>query len=155
MLSTRHLVFVYGTLTDAERVRTVLSSDREPSNPEFAFTARATLEGLRRVEGEYPTLAPGGATDGRLLAVDSEGVAALDAYEGVDSGLYVRVAIPFADHPQRIETELGTTPEAAAWTYVGDPARLGADVDWPGEGTFVERVRGFVDRESVVIDPSA
>ncbi len=42
-------VFVYGTLTEPERVGELLES--------FAFVGPARLEGLRVVEGRYPTLA--------------------------------------------------------------------------------------------------
>ena len=128
------LVFVYGTLTDRERADAVIG----PGN--YEFVSRAELEGVRRVEGAYPTLAPGGSVDGRLLETDREGVGALDAYEGVDQGLYVRVAVPIED---------GET----AWTYVGDPARLEVteDVAWPGKGAFRERVRFTVADQNVRI----
>ncbi|WP_049947856.1 gamma-glutamylcyclotransferase family protein [Candidatus Halobonum tyrrellensis] len=142
--------FVYGTLTEPERVRAVLDS--------FVFVGTATLEGLRVVEGEYPTLAPPAGADagagwdrgggesgggppavgGRLLR--TEEVAALDAYEGVDDGLYVRVTLPYAgdaDEPDEVAT------------YVGDPERLGADARWPGDGPFAERVRAYLDGASV------
>lgn len=115
-------LFVYGTLTDpgtAERVA-----------GDATFAGRAACHGLHRVDGEYPTLAPGGSVEGRLL--DTERVAAVDAYEGVESGLYVRVELP------------GPAPEGTVYTYVGDPDRLGADAEWPGEGSFPERVRRYV-----------
>ncbi|MFC4548906.1 gamma-glutamylcyclotransferase family protein, partial [Halorussus sp. GCM10023401] len=51
--------FVYGTLTDPDRVSRVVSA--------FEFVGDATLDGLRRVEGQYPTLAPGGTVSGRIL----------------------------------------------------------------------------------------
>jgi hypothetical protein len=35
--------------------------------------------------------------------------------------------------------------------YVGDPDALGADADWPGDGSFAERVRQYVREESVVV----
>ena len=49
-------VFVYGTLTDHERADEVLS--------EYDFRGSALLEGLHRVDGTYPTLAPDGRVDG-------------------------------------------------------------------------------------------
>jgi len=52
-------VFVYGTLTEPERVAEVLDS--------YVYVGPATLFGLHLVEGRYPTLAPGGETGGRLL----------------------------------------------------------------------------------------
>ena len=129
------LVFVYGTLTDRERADAVIG----PGN--YEFVGRARLEGVHRVEGVYPTLAPGGSVDGRLLETDREGIGVLDAYEGVDRELYVRVAVPIVG---------GDT----AWSYVGDPARLEVmeDVTWPGEGTFRDNVRSTVIDQNVTIE---
>ncbi|RBI63011.1 gamma-glutamylcyclotransferase [halophilic archaeon] len=122
-------VFVYGTLTDPDRVATVVDS--------FAFVGDAVLEGLHPEDGRYPTLAPGGRTGGRILATPD--VAPIDAYEGVDSGLYVRVDVPT------------TTGETVA-VYVGDPDALDADASWPGDGPFADRVRRFVAERSVRVD---
>jgi gamma-glutamylcyclotransferase (GGCT)/AIG2-like uncharacterized protein YtfP len=121
-------VFVYGTLTDPDRVASLL--DR------YELGAEATLHGLRRVEGRYPTLAPGGRTRGRLLSTPEIG--RLDAYEGVESGLYIRVSVPLSE---------GGTAEC----YVGDPEPLGADAAWPGGGPFEERVRSYLSGEGIVI----
>jgi gamma-glutamylcyclotransferase (GGCT)/AIG2-like uncharacterized protein YtfP len=121
-------VFVYGTLRDRATAAAVV--------PSFTYRDCAVLDGLHRVDGDYPTLAPGGRTEGRLLETDA--VDALDRYEGVDRGLYVRVSVPLAH---------GTTAE----TYVGDPAKLGVTVDWPGDGEFGERVRAYVDSASVAV----
>jgi gamma-glutamylcyclotransferase (GGCT)/AIG2-like uncharacterized protein YtfP len=125
-------VFVYGTLTEPERVAAVVDS--------FVFIGAAVLEGCHPVSGRYPTLAPGGETAGRLLRTDD--IDALDAYEGVESGLYVRV-------PAR-RTDGGT-----AAVYVGDPDRLDveASVEWPGDGPFAERVRRYFDRDDTVVRP--
>lgn len=114
--------FVYGTLTDSDTATAVLDS--------FEYRRTATLVGLRRVDGEYPTLLPGGSVTGRILATDE--VTALDRYEGVDRGLYVRVSIAHED---------GGTVE----TYVGNPALLGVTDEWPGDGAFDERVRASLD----------
>jgi gamma-glutamylcyclotransferase (GGCT)/AIG2-like uncharacterized protein YtfP len=133
------LVFVYGTLTDAGQVEAVLD--------EWRFVGRATLAGLHRVEGRYPTLAPGGETPGRLLATPA--VDALDAYEGVDSGLYLRVAVPVADDGWGA----GGPPPSEAAVYVGDPERLDAEASWPGEGSFAERVRSVLAAHEVVVRP--
>lgn len=124
-------VFVYGTLTDAERARSVLRS--------VDFRGPATLEGLHRVAGEYPTLAPGGRVSGRLLATTDRD--ALDRYEGVERGLYVPVRVPLSD------------AESTCLTYVGDPDRLdvGDAVDWPGDGAFAERVRAYAEAEAVCV----
>lgn len=121
-------VFVYGTLTDPDRVGALL--DR------YELGAEATLHGLRRVEGRYPTLAPGGEVRGRLL--ETPEIERLDAYEGVETGLYVRVSVPLSE---------GGTAEC----YVGDPEPLGADAEWPGHGAFKERVRSYLSEERVVV----
>lgn len=121
-------VFVYGTLTNPDRIRSLL--DR------YEPCAEATLHGLHRVEGRYPTLAPGGRTRGRLLRTPE--IARLGAYEGVGNGLYVRVSVPLSE---------GGTAEC----YVGDPEPLGADAAWPGTGPFEERVRSYLSEERVVI----
>lgn len=121
-------VFVYGTLTDQDRAGAVLDG--------FEYVGEAVLDGLHRVEGRYPTLAPGGTTDGRLLRTDE--VAALDRYEGVDRGLYVRVAVP---------RDGGGTVQV----YVGDPGRLDADAEWPGDGGFRARIERYVAEEEVTV----
>lgn len=146
-------VFVYGTLTEPDRVREVVDS--------FAFVGAARLEGLRVVEGRYPTLAPpvdaedaGDDTDigsdgidgdaavgGRLLRTDETG--ALDAYEGVDDGLYVRVTVPLLGPDGERRSE--------AAVYVGDPERLDAAAAWPGSGPFGSRVARTVRDRGVVV----
>ncbi|QAU13033.1 gamma-glutamylcyclotransferase [Halorubrum sp. BOL3-1] len=123
-------LFVYGTLTEPERVAEVADS--------FVFVGSATLSGLRLVAGRYPTLAPGGETAGRLLRTDE--VDALDTYEDVDGGLYVRGAVPL-DAP-------GDYPDTAA-VYVGNPDRLNAAATWPGTGPFAVRVRSVLDERDV------
>ncbi|SER12297.1 gamma-glutamylcyclotransferase family protein [Natrinema salaciae] len=135
-------VFGYGTLTDPERVATVLEMDT--SSAADAFVARATLEGLHRVDGSYPTLAPGGSVEGTLLAVDDAGLERLDRYEGVDDGLYVRVAVPVATP--------ASSAAARCWVYVGDPNRLDADATWPGNGSFRDRVRTFILSGDIVVE---
>ena len=127
------LVFVYGTLTDPERAAAVLD--------EWSFAGTAELSGLHRVDGEYPTLAPGGNVEGRLLEIDEVG--RLDAYEGVDSGLYVRVGVPLVGDDASVREEVAV--------YVGDPDRLGAPAEWPGEGGFEERVGTYVSEHDVVV----
>lgn len=121
-------VFVYGTLTDRERVDELL--DR------YELGDRVVLQGLRRVEGQYPTLAPGGECEGRLL--ETPEIDRLDAYEGVESGLYLRASVPVDDGE-------------SADCYVGDPEPLGADAEWPGTGPFDERVRSYLDAHDVRI----
>ena len=123
-------VFVYGTLADPERARAVVS--------DAAFAGRATLYGLRRVEGAYPTLVPdeGETVEGRILRTADVG--ALDAYEGVERGLYCRVTVPSARGPAAL--------------YVGDPDRLDAPGEWPGDGPFAERVERFVRERDVRLE---
>lgn len=156
-------VFVYGTLTNPETVREVVDS--------FVFVGPAVLEGLRVVDGEYPTLAPprsvgdgrgdiaGPTVAGRLLRTDE--VDALDAYEGVGSGLYVRATVPVVDEGgvgragDAVADGPGATGEPSpveeAIVYVGDPERLGANAEWPGEGTFRDRVSATLAEHPVRI----
>jgi gamma-glutamylaminecyclotransferase len=131
-------VFVYGTLTDPDRVETVLG---HVPDARYDLEESAVLEGLRRIEGEYPTLAPSGRVEGRLLAVDEAGLEALDRYEGVDRGLYERLAVPQSDESDDV------------WVYVGDPERLGVDerVDWPEGRSFSDRVERYVAQERVMV----
>lgn len=124
--------FVYGTLVEPARVDAILD--------EWAFDGDAVLEGLQRVEGTYPTLAPGGSTAGRLLVTPE--LTALDRYEGVERGLYVRVAVPLDG-------------DGEAWVYVGDPDQLDAPARWPGAGSFATRVRHYLDEADVRIRPAA
>lgn len=119
-------VFVYGTLADAEQAAAVLDA--------WQYDGPAVLEGCHRVTGRYPTLSPGGETAGRLLRTPD--LLSLDAYEGVDDGLYVRVDVPIADGGR-------------AWIYVGHPDRLDATATWPGEGPFADRVRRYVTAADV------
>lgn len=169
--------FVYGTLTEPERVAELL--DRFDLGPE------ATLYGLHRIEGRYPTLAPGGEVEGRLL--ETPETQRLDAYEGVDSGLYVRVSVPVSDgdretpeasrvagasssgdsveqsstDSQKSKTagniteqrSVSSPPESSnsAECYVGNPDRLDADAEWPGAGAFERRVRSYLDGHDVEI----
>jgi gamma-glutamylcyclotransferase (GGCT)/AIG2-like uncharacterized protein YtfP len=121
-------VFVYGTLTDPDTAAGLLD--------QFEYRGTATVRGLRRVDGRYPTLVPGGTVDGRLLSTPEQD--ALDAYEGVDRGLYYRCTIPRA-------------AAGSVDCYVGDPAKLGVDVEWPGEGEFTDRVDAYVRTNGVVV----
>lgn len=122
--------FVYGTLRDPGRAREVLG------HAEFAGDAR--LVGLERASGRYPTLVPGDETEGRVLRLRDGDLASLDAYEGVDRGLYVRVRIP--------------SDEGGLWTYVGDPNALGVDVEWLGDGPFESRVERYVETHDVQVE---
>jgi gamma-glutamylcyclotransferase (GGCT)/AIG2-like uncharacterized protein YtfP len=125
-------VFVYGSLTAPERVDRIVDS--------FAFVGPAVLRGLHAVEGTHPTLAPGGKLGGRVLR--TQDTAALDAYEGVSDGVYVRVTVPASG--EHLSDEVGL--------YVGDPDTLGAAVTWPGEGPFEDRVRRYIRDEPVCVE---
>ncbi len=120
--------FVYGTLTDRETASKLLDT--------VTYGGPAVLDGLHRVDGQYPTLLPGGSVEGRMLQTDQ--IERLDRYEGVEQGLYSRITVP---------TQAGDSVD----TYVGDPARLGIDADWPGAGLFASRVRAYVQEKSVVV----
>ncbi|MFB6184682.1 MAG: gamma-glutamylcyclotransferase [Haloarculaceae archaeon] len=122
-------LFVYGTLTDPDRAADLLDT--------YAYRGDAVLHGLHRERGRYPTLAPGGSASGRVLRTDD--VAALDRYERVDRGLYVRVTVPRTDAEGTVET------------YVGDPAELDAPVSWPGDDPFPDCTNAYLDREDVTV----
>lgn len=126
-------VFVYGTLTDPGTAGAVLE--------EFAYSGAATLVGLRRVDGRYPTLAPGGRTEGRLLSTPQPD--ALDGYEGVDRGLYVRCSVPLC----------GSDPDTVE-CYVGDPESLAAPAEWPGDGPFETRLGRYLRDNDVRVERS-
>jgi gamma-glutamylcyclotransferase (GGCT)/AIG2-like uncharacterized protein YtfP len=128
--------FVYGTLTDPDRAASVLDA--------FEYRGDAVLDGMHRVEGTYPTLAPGDTVSGKLLRTADIG--ALDRYEGVERGLYVRVSVPFED------VNTATAESETAAVYVGNPDALSvAGVSWPGSGSFRERVERYVREKSVSV----
>ena len=58
-------IFVYGTLRDPDTATVVLD--------EFAHDGLATLRGLRRVDGTYPTLAPDSDPDALDAAAEWPG----------------------------------------------------------------------------------
>ena len=128
-------IFVYGTLTDPAQAGRVLDS--------FEYACDAVLSGLHRVDGTYPTLAPGGSVDGRLLRTAE--IRALDRYEGVERGLYVRESVPLA----------GEAVAEGVAVYVGDPDHLDASADWPGSGSFPKRVRAYIDENDVQVVPES
>ncbi|XVH30365.1 gamma-glutamylcyclotransferase family protein [Haloferacaceae archaeon DSL9] len=133
-------VFVYGTLTQPERVASLLES--------YAFVGDAVLSGLHAVDGRYPTLAPGGEIAGRLLRTAEIDV--LDAYEGVNRGLYARVHVPVVS--KRADRSAERADRRAA-VYIGDPERLEAaePVSWPGTGPLVDRIQQYLRTNGVSI----
>lgn len=130
------LVFVYGTLTDPDQIASLLGD----GPGKYEFVGQATLEGLHRVDGRYPTLVPGGRVEGRLLDVNDPALERLDRYEGVDRELYVRVQIPLSDGH-------------SVWVYVGDPERLDVDTDaaWTDAQSLRESIRTQIMRDDIVI----
>lgn len=135
------VLFVYGTLTDPTHLSTVVDA--------YTLGPPAVCVGLQRVDGRYPTLAPGGQTEGRLIATPE--LDALDSYEGLDRGLYCRVSVP-------LSVDDGSAPEPpfateTAELYVGSPRLLGVEdiVEWPATGGLEHQVTQYVDSHSVRI----
>ena len=142
------VVFVYGTLTDPNRVSELLTN--------YTFGPAAVCHGLRRVDGRYPTLVPGGQVAGRLLSTTE--VDRLDGYEGVDRGLYCRVRVPRrSPHGSRTGDRSHSDQSAfAADTvdiYVGDPTALGISgtVGWPEAEGFGQSVNTHIETHSVQV----
>jgi gamma-glutamylcyclotransferase (GGCT)/AIG2-like uncharacterized protein YtfP len=138
-------VFVYGTLTDPDRVDELLT--------EYTFESDALLEGLHQIEGTYPTLAPGGRVAGRLFRTSE--IDRLDRYEGVESGLYARVDIPLADGSAEVGGADRSDRSDTVAVYIGDPAALDASVEWPGEGPIAARADRYVCEQGVTVRPTA
>jgi len=135
------VVFVYGTLIDPDRLSSVLEC--------YTTGPAAVCEGLHRVEGQYPTLAPGGHTRGRLISTPELDV--LDSYEGLDRGLYCRVSVPLSSATaSRIEPPFTTE---TVELYVGSPRLLGlADrIEWPPSASFEQQVKQYLDSHPVQI----
>jgi gamma-glutamylcyclotransferase (GGCT)/AIG2-like uncharacterized protein YtfP len=126
-------VFVYGTLTEPTQVSTVLD--------EYEFGPQVVCYGLKRVDGQYPTLVPGDTVSGRLLYTPE--LDRLDSYEGVDRGLYCRVSVPLVDPRDQIETSVDV--------YVGNPIKLGVSetAQWPGSGPFEQQVSEYIETNHV------
>jgi gamma-glutamylcyclotransferase (GGCT)/AIG2-like uncharacterized protein YtfP len=110
MRSHFHL-FVYGTLRAGGSADELLAGcDR---------VAQATVAGtLYDIDGQYPALvlAGQGRVEGEVWRCPVDRLPALDAYEGVDDGLFRRVGVQVGEY--------------ACWTYVAGPklaSRLTAD----------------------------
>ena len=98
-------LFVYGTLKRGRRNHLLLAAQH------FLGPAR-TAPGFRLYDlGRYPGMVAdtaGNAVTGELWLVSDECLAALDAFEGTDTGLYRRMMVTLED---------GTT--AACYLYAG------------------------------------
>lgn len=96
------LVFIYGTLKRGHCRAAMLAGQR------FLGTAR-TAPNYRLVNcGTYPGLVPaapglGIAVLGEVWEVDRDCLAALDAEEGIDAGLYQRAGIDLEGHWPHVE----------------------------------------------------
>jgi gamma-glutamylcyclotransferase (GGCT)/AIG2-like uncharacterized protein YtfP len=119
-------LFAYGTLKDPARLAAVVGP-----------TTRCRVVGAGRVRGvlydvgDYPALRPSrGSTDtvaGLLLELHGDtALERVDAYEGVDSGLYLR---------RRCVVRLDDGRRATAWTYVYNrsTAALRRIAAWPSQ----------------------
>ena len=83
-------LFVYGTLRDGRRLAEVVGNASE-----WRYVGSAKVSGILYDAGEYPALLlreGGPPVEGLLVELADPGAAfaALDEYEGVDIGLYVR-----------------------------------------------------------------
>jgi gamma-glutamylaminecyclotransferase len=127
-LSGRNLLFVYGTLK--------LGGSNHPRLADQLLVGPArTVPGFTLYSlGEYPGLVSASDDDfgvnGELWAVDDASLARLDAFEGVDEGLYARVPAPLHSWPPTVSD----ANARRAWMYLylrdvhGLP-RIGAN--WP------------------------
>jgi gamma-glutamylcyclotransferase (GGCT)/AIG2-like uncharacterized protein YtfP len=90
-------------------VRAVLGSEAR-----WRILGAGTIRGVLYDAGPYPALrrsdSPRDVVPGRLLGLDDESLLiALDRYEGVDAGLYLR---------ERVEVCLASGEQQSAWVYV-------------------------------------
>jgi gamma-glutamylcyclotransferase (GGCT)/AIG2-like uncharacterized protein YtfP len=103
------LLFVYGTLRDGARLAEVVGDVSE-----WSYLGPATVVGDLYDAGEYPALLlrndGGPPVEGLLVELGDPAAAfaALDAYEEVDAGLYVR---------RRCGARLADGSERVVWVY--------------------------------------
>ncbi len=96
-------VFAYGSLLDEEFLANLLGHP-VPSDP--AVLDGFTVETLAAFDWPVLVHADGGTVAGRLYRdLDGEDLRRLDAYEGVEEGLYVRVAVPVRTSSQAADEE--------------------------------------------------
>jgi len=141
------VVFVYGTLTEGDRVATVLGDDADSSSSvahrSRAPPSRRPIPHARARRQRRRTTARG----------RRYGPRATRPLRGRRAELYVRVAVP-------VTGAAGTASERC-WVYVGDPDQLGVDATWPGEGAprprsnarFTERCCGTQSRFTTPVCP--
>lgn len=102
-------IFVYGTLQHPRRVRAVLGPEAR-----WRVLGAGTIGGVLYDAGRYPALlrsdSPDEVVPGLVLELGDESLlGALDRYEGVDSGLYLR---------EQVEVCLAGGGQQGAWVYV-------------------------------------
>jgi gamma-glutamylcyclotransferase (GGCT)/AIG2-like uncharacterized protein YtfP len=124
----RTLIFVYGTLKRG-------GSNHAQLAGQIYLGPASTAPGYTLYSlGEYPGLvadpADRSGVNGELWAVDAATLARLDAFEGVDEGLYARVPAPLSTWPEN----LPATEAARAWMYLylrdlSDRPHIGPE--WP------------------------
>ena len=119
-------LFVYGTLQDTRRVRAALGAEAR-----WRVLGAGTIRGVLYDAGPYPALQRSGSPDdivpGLLLELGDESLlVALDRYEGVDSGLYLR---------ERVEVSLAGGGQQGAWVYVYNQSVAGLRriPKWPAD----------------------
>jgi Uncharacterized conserved protein len=123
--SSRTILFVYGTLKRGG------ANQDQMSGQVFLGPAR-TAPGVTLYSlGDYPGLVADendreGVT-GELWAVDAEGLARLDAFEGVPEGLYVREPARLVEHPAGIPPADAARAQLYRYLRAVDPsARIGS-----------------------------
>ena len=105
----RHFnLFVYGTLRRDGKAASVLRACEHVGTGEVGGV-------LYSIEGEYPALVLYGNSlvSGEIWRCPNELLGTIDAYEGVDEGLFRRVGV-------RVRTE--SQAGLPCWTYVAGPA---------------------------------
>jgi gamma-glutamylcyclotransferase (GGCT)/AIG2-like uncharacterized protein YtfP len=118
-------LFVYGTLKESSRLGVLLGPSIR-----WRVIGPARVRGTLYDCGEYPALvtrSADGVVTGLLLEFeDDRALPQLDAYEGVDSGLYVR---------ERMQVKLENGRRRTAWGYVYNRpiAGLRRIGGWPSE----------------------
>lgn len=124
----RAIVFVYGTLKHRGSNHAQIADQRFLGHARLA--PGFTLYSLDEYPGLIADSADRTGVSGELWAVDAAALARLDAFEGVEEGLYARVPAPLSAWPYG----LSPAEAGAAWMYLylGDVSgrrRIGDE--WP------------------------